>query len=320
MDTLSNFANLSGGDFGDTLDGDGLANTLNGGGGNDTINGGGGGDTLNGGDGNDFLIGGAGIDSFDGGAGSDTIDYSNNSVDSIINIPGGTAEFVGLFTENISNVENFLLGSGDDIAIGDDANNNFDGNNGTDTLSGGGGNDILTGGEGADALDGGTGTDWAYYHDSVAAVSVNLQNGVGTAGDAAGDTLSGIERLQGSDNGDTLVGDDATNNTLWGRDGDDTLFGRAGNDALDGGEGADELNGGGGSDWAYYTRSVTVDMDGVGVGGEAQGDTWNSIERILGSSHDDVITGNGGANTLRGGAGDDTIDGISSRAVRVLIA
>jgi len=188
---------------------------------------------------------------------------------------------------------------------------------GEDELNGGAGNDILSGGAGADALNGGTGTDWAYYRDSAMAVTVNLQNGTGAGGDAQGDTLVSIERLQGSNFDDTLVGDDATNNLLLGRSGEDALFGRGGNDALDGGDGADILNGGGGSDWVYYSRSdagVTVTLaGGTGVGGEAEGDSWISIERVLGSDFDDMITGNGGSNTLRGGNGNDVIDGAGGR-------
>ncbi|CAM8643230.1 Na-Ca exchanger/integrin-beta4 [Oxalobacteraceae bacterium] len=60
----------------DTLNGGSGNDILLGGGGNDTLDGGSGNDTLNGGAGNDTLIGGAGNDSLDGGTGIDTVDYS----------------------------------------------------------------------------------------------------------------------------------------------------------------------------------------------------------------------------------------------------
>jgi len=65
-DMLSNFEDLVGSKFGDTLTGNSLANLLVGGGGNDT---------MSGGDGNDTLFGGAGRDELTGGAGSDTFVY-----------------------------------------------------------------------------------------------------------------------------------------------------------------------------------------------------------------------------------------------------
>ena len=81
-DTISNFENIEGSAFVDTLTGDdndnvliGLAgnDTLNGGAGDDMLVGGDGIDTLNGGEGNDTLVGGAGDDTLNGGEGDDTL-------------------------------------------------------------------------------------------------------------------------------------------------------------------------------------------------------------------------------------------------------
>ena len=65
-DTLSNFENIIGSDFADTLTGDGTNNILTGSAGDDTLNGGGGDDTLLGGDDDDILNGGAGDDTIYG--------------------------------------------------------------------------------------------------------------------------------------------------------------------------------------------------------------------------------------------------------------
>lgn len=101
--------------------------------------------------------------------------------------------------------------------------------------------------------------------------------------------------------------------TLRGEAGNDQLFGGAGDDILIGGVGADTLNGGQGSDTADYTTAIS----GVAVDmlypyfstGDAYGDTFVSIENVTGSAFDDIIYGDGGANTLSGGQGDDHLDG-----------
>ena len=61
-----------------------------------------------------------------------------------------------------------------------------------------------------------------------------------SGGDAAGDTLSGIEQVIGSGFADTLTGD-ANANTLWGMAGDDVLTGGGGGDTLKGGDGNDRF-------------------------------------------------------------------------------
>ena len=55
----------------------------------------------------------------------------------------------------------------------------------------------MAGGNGADIIDGGSGTDTSSYAASKAAVTVNLQSGTGSGGDAAGDKLTAIENLMG---------------------------------------------------------------------------------------------------------------------------
>jgi len=308
--------NAIGGSGVDTITGNAASNVLTGNGGNDILEGGDGVDyaAYNLTSVSDYTIvnnadGSVSVTANSGNEGTDTLSGIEflriDGVDYALGAPSAT---------DLTNGNDTYLGTSDgDIVNGLDGNDRINGSSGNDTIDGGAGNDVLTGGVGADALIGGTGNDWAYYTSSSSAVSVNLQNGTASGGDAQGDTLNGIERLQGSSFDDTLVGDDASNNTLFGRTGDDALFGRGGNDGLDGGAGADALHGGGGSDWAYYSRSdagVMVDLDNnIGVGGDAEGDTWISIERVLGSVHDDMIFGTVGTNNLRGNSGDDILDG-----------
>ncbi|MBU6228327.1 MAG: calcium-binding protein [Cyanobacteria bacterium REEB459] len=71
--TVSQFENVIGSAFADTITGNGAANLLDGGAGNDTLNGGDGNDTLMGGTGNDILTGGTGNDLLIGGGGNDIL-------------------------------------------------------------------------------------------------------------------------------------------------------------------------------------------------------------------------------------------------------
>ena len=243
--------------------------TINGSAGNDSIGGTTGADSLSGLGGNDTLTGGNGDDTLDGGIGNDSL-YG---------------------------------GSGADV---------LDGGAGNDRLYGGDGNDVLIGGSGNDLLDGGAGTaDVADYSGSGAAVNVTL-GGSGSGGDAQGDRLTGIEYLVGSAFNDTLTGDGGAN-SLSGGAGNDGLYGGSGADTLQGGAGADLLSGGSGTDTADYSGSsagVNVDLGAnTASGGDAEGDSFSSIENLSGSAHADTLTGTTGANRLDGGAGNDLLSG-----------
>jgi Ca2+-binding RTX toxin-like protein len=88
---------------------------------------------------------------------------------------------------------------------------------------------------------------------------------------------------------------------------DDHYIGTALNDTFDGSAGADRLEGGEGFDvvsFADAKTGVAASLTG-GSGGDAAGDTYISIEGLLGSSFDDVFIGNGSA-ILKGRAGNDT--------------
>ncbi len=112
--------------------------------------------------------------------------------------------------------------------------------------------------------------------------------------------------------GDTLNGG-AGDDSIYGGASDDILSGEDGNDTLVGGAGADTLDGGDGTDTADYsdsTAAVNVDLSaGTATGGDAEGDTFTSVENVVGSAQDDTITGDAGANVLQGGAGNDLLTG-----------
>ncbi len=78
------------------------------------------------------------------------------------------------------------------------------------------GNDILIGSAGSDVLAGGDGSDVASYGESSNGVVADLAQSSNNAGDAAGDTYSGIEALWGSNFNDTLRGDQSGNNLSGG--------------------------------------------------------------------------------------------------------
>ena len=161
-------------------------------------------------------------------------------------------------------------------------------------------------------------------------MSVNLATGAGSGGDADGDTLIGIENVDGSSSEDSLTGNGG-NNHLVGRNGDDTLVGKAGADSLEGnagadalhggtgkdtligGAGPDNLDGGKGHDMADYSASaaaVNVDLH-AGYRLRRRGG-WrcpHHIEDVIGSAGNDALTGNGSANLLVGNDGNDGLSG-----------
>lgn len=283
-DTYSGIENLSGSSSADTLTGDGGANTLSGWNGADT---------LNGGDGDDFLYGGSSGDVLNGGNGDDTVIYTLGS-SLTINLTTAANTGSEASGDSYSSIENVISGAGGDTITG---------TSGANRLDGGGGNDTLIGAAGADQLIGGDGADTASYANAGAGVTADLTTAANNTGDAQGDTYSGIERLTGSTYADTLGGDSSVN-TLDGGNGDDVLIGGAGADVLTGGAGADTAS------YATAAAGVTANLASAGSNtGDAAGDTYSSIESLIGSGYDDTLTGTTAANTLNGGAGADVLYG-----------
>nr|WP_316653137.1 calcium-binding protein [uncultured Gellertiella sp.] len=279
-----------GNDLDNTITGNSGNNVLGGAKGNDTLYGGAGKDELYGDSDNDMLYGGAGDDSLDGGSGSDTL-YG---------------------------------GAGDD---------SLDGGSGSDTLYGGAGDDTLYGNAGNDKMYGGKGDD-SYYVDSVKDV---VDETDGKKHDAGGTdvvyasvnyTLGDfVENLHVT--GDGLTGrGNALNNTIVAEGKQDTLYGGDGNDGLYG-HGDTILYGGKGNDGYVVTDlgDKVDETDGKGLDLGGTDTVWAGItytlgafvERLVltgvtdidgtGNALDNTITGNGHANTLFGGAGNDWLDG-----------
>lgn len=172
-----------------------------------------------------------------------------------------------------------------------------------DTIAGYDGNDTLNGAAGADTLIGGLGDD-AYTVDNAGDVIVeSAGEGTDTVQSFVTYALSAhVENL-------TLAGSLGIHAT--GNSGANVLTGNSGNNILAGLGGADVLNGGLGTDTVTYAASaagINVSLvANTGSSGDAAGDTFLSIENIIGSDFDDVIEGTSGANNLNGGAGIDTV-------------
>ncbi|MGO1078038.1 calcium-binding protein [Inquilinus sp. CA228] len=337
------------GDGGDLVDGGTGIDKILGGEGDDTLIGGDGDDSLTGGAGADVLTGGAGIDTVFYGESAEGVRVTIGRVNG-----GGaaTGDFIAADVENVSGsaFDDSLFGSdagnelfgldggdtlsggaGEDVLRGGDGNDLLLGDNGQgsdddDILIGGDGNDSLRGGFGADRLDGGAGID-AIGYSGAAAVTVNLTTQTVSGLEAQGDVISGIENAFGGSGNDTLIGSATANlldagfgnDSLSGLGGDDILKGSFGDDLLRGGAGADVLNGEAGIDLATYfgaTAGVTVNLlTGTGSSGEAQGDSYVSIENVNGSKGGDVITGSAGVNVLNGFEGNDLLLGAAGRDV-----
>ena len=330
---------LFGGDFDDTLSG---------GDGNDVLGGKGGNNVLTGGAGSDAVVYALSDQHNDGVTdfrqGEDVIDLRaanisdfatvqqllsndaqgnavittvSNGVTSTMTLTGISAAqltaadftFAGNSTQTLNgsdSADDLFGGAGGDILKGNAGDDRLFGEQGYDSLNGGAGNDSLFGGQdsdsleggaGADLFDGGAGIDEATYRTALAGVTVSLASG-GTGGDAAGDAYVSIENMWGS-NFECDMG---------------------GIEHFDGGDGVDLV--------AYLgvpvelvidptTYSYVITGEGVTVDladssrntGFAAGDTYASIEVLIGSYVNDNLAGDEQDNILRGSYGDDVIWG-----------
>lgn len=233
---------------------------------------------------------------------------------------------------------------GDDSLTGSGNLDRLNGGEGSDTLTGGGGNDVLSGWDGIDsfnvdagkdrimdlglggadvvaisagaALDGRLAADWvATAATSNAGTAALVANGfdvdLAAAAGASGWTVSNGANATGV----SLTGS-AQADKLIGGTGQDTLFGGAGNDELIGGADADQMTGGAGNDVYAVDNSGDVVTEAPGGGVDtvrasiADYTLTPEVEKLLFAGTGGFTgTGNGAANEIRGGAGNDSLSG-----------
>lgn len=198
----------------------------------------------------EVFMGRKGADTIDGGAGANKTHHMDDVAGVVVWLAAKTgataptaaltdvvqAGYTGVAKDGWGDIDQLVNIQGaegsayDDILIGNESNNRFDGRSGNDSL------------------DGGAGFDWSEYNNAPAGITVDLSSlAASNDGWGGNDRLIGIEAVQGSTFSDTIAGDTAANQ-LDGLDGNDTLNGADGNDTLNGGLGNDSLEGGTGDD------------------------------------------------------------------------
>lgn len=237
------------------------------------------------------FAGGSGNDRFDASLATGAVTIAGNSGDDTLN--GGSGNDL------------IIAGSGQDVVTAGAGNDFVDGRRGNDSLSGNGGNDTISGGRGRDTIEGGLGSD-------------ELRGGSGLDTIQGGD---GGDQIRGGGGHDVLNGDDGPDALIGGR-GRDDLAGGLGDDTLTGGSGNDSLSGDAGSDRAALSADAdftltdsaftgigndTIDgLEIVQVTGGASANTIDATGLTLLSL---IVFGEGGDDTVTGGALDDTISG-----------
>ncbi|WP_245487144.1 M10 family metallopeptidase C-terminal domain-containing protein [Rhizobium acidisoli] len=215
-----------------------------------------------------------------------------------------------LYHGNVASlIENVQAGSGNDKIVGNEANNTLWGNAGDDSLYGGVGNDALIGGTGSDWMVGGAGNDLYVVDDNFDVVIESANEGTDTVQTALSSyTLSNNVEILTYTGSASFTG---TGNALA-----NTITGGAFNDTLDGGAGADSLTGGVGDDIYIVDNAGDSVAENTGAGTDTVRTTLASY--TLGGNVENLTyigtgsftgTGNGVANTIKGGAGADTLDG-----------
>jgi choice-of-anchor C domain-containing protein len=290
-DTISNFENLTGSAFNDTLTGSTAANTISGGAGNDTIS-----------DDTDLIVNGGfnGLTGWTFAFGSEP--WGSGSLGSPPTLDGtnlieldfqGTGGQIDAVYQDVATV----IGQSYTLAYsyagrvgGTDTSNTFE---------------VYAGGTLRSTVVASNQTAWTTAFVTFTATSTTTRvefRETAAGNDGSGPLLDNVQL--------TLAG---SNDTFFGGTGVDTIFGAAGNDLIEGGAGGDTLRGGAGIDTLSYAGSsaaVTVNLaTRTASGGDATGDTFFDFENLTGSAFADTLTGDTGNNVITGGVGSDTIDG-----------
>ena len=198
-----------------------------------------------------------------------------------------------------------------------------------DQLFGNDGDDVIAIGYGDDA-NGGAGNDILYLSlaGALSGVTVDLSNVTGSLPfSLGGGTIRNFEtiaHLTGSAFDDNItVGTQASLLKIDGASGNDTVISSGSSVEFNGGEGddwfvsgvaGDTFDGGNGFDtldYSHYSSGIAVNL-GVSFGSPGSGpggDSFVSIEQVIGSSLDDTISGGNTGDTLSGGGDNDTLNG-----------
>ncbi|MEM9643050.1 MAG: calcium-binding protein [Pseudomonadota bacterium] len=281
--------------------------TLNSGRGDDTVNGDDGNDRINTGSGEDVLIGGAGRDRLNGGSDDDEVHYSaeeefyGTTRGVVVNLAQEFARDSFGDRDTLTNIEVVRGTSFADRIQGADNREfqQFQALGGDDTLNV---SDLSF--------------DTADYRKDVqyggrGAIDANLETGKIVDGFGDTDTVSSIERVRGTEKGDTmLAGAEGVrfdgyggNDKLFGSMANDRIYGGTGNDRIEGRDGADVVSGESGNDLVIGGRGRDQVLGGDGNDTLRGGD---AADRVLGGDGRDVISGGRGDDRLNGGADEDT--------------
>ncbi|WP_420478743.1 Calx-beta domain-containing protein [Brevundimonas sp. FT23028] len=281
--------------------------------------------TLDGGEGDDILIGGAGADILIGGAGQDTASYADaaGAVSVRLGLQLTLDDGTGAL-DQLSSIENATGSAFDDLLFGSAADNVLNGGLGSDILLGFAGNDTLIGGDGAaNTLQGGLGDD-LYIVTANDTITEFAGEGVDTVQtNRATWTLSAnLENLIFTGAGDFVGVGNASDNAITGGAGADILDGGDGDDVLTGGAGHDILLGGAGTDTVSYANAAAGVSVRLGIqltldDGSGVTDSLSSIENATGSNFDDLLFGSSGDNVLNGGLGSDILLGLGGNDVLI---
>ncbi|HLF97304.1 MAG TPA: DUF4347 domain-containing protein [Methylococcaceae bacterium] len=331
-DTLLNIENLTGSAYNDTLTGNANANILVGGNGYDTLTGGAGDDTLTGGWGYDafaYAVSSNGTDCITDLSVGDVIKIGGANFATAIALGDGSGVLADqIQLANSGGITRLFIGTdtiaGADITI--DLTGTFNtsqlaalgvqiGVSGGASFMGSGGHDFIEGGVGADTMQGGAGDDTYTVNNKSDKIFEDGSAGIDTVEASISFKLGkNLENLSLTGSGNLNGTGNSLANQMTGNSGDNWLLGGAGGDTLVGGEGNDTLAGGMGQDTADYSDSagpVTVRLSYARAQdtGGAGTDTLRSIEHLVGSAYNDILTGSRRGNQLDGGAGDDTLSG-----------
>ncbi len=266
-------------------------------------------DTVNGienaigGAGDDSIVAGSATTSLVGNDGADTLNGALVGLSTLAGDDGADRLVSGGFTDSLAGgigADTLLAGGSTDTLSGDGDGDSLVGEAGTDSMAGGDGIDTLEGGDtGNDTVNGGNDDDYASYSFAAGAVNINLATGSATG--AGTDTLSFIEGAIGSDNADTITGDNNAN-TLYGNAGSDSFSGSGGADQIFGEDDNDTINGGAGAN----TLSGGGDQDSI------LSTTPTAVESLAGDNGNDTLIAAFGGSTLTGDAGTDSVIGAAS--------